>query len=192
MKEPTAPDDRLADTVPLTPSVESALSYQTYPSPEAISGVWLRPLRKHRADNGSFLELFRLDHGSHAEGLPSPAAVRQISVSQSAPGRLNAFHIHPREAQNEIWTVVVGLLSVWLVDCRRASATEGLKQRIVLSGEEPAQLFIPSGVAHGYRAGPDGALLLYAMDNQFDPARPNEGRLPWDHFGPELWAEDRG
>jgi dTDP-4-dehydrorhamnose 3,5-epimerase len=30
------------------------------------------------------------------------------------------------------------------------------------------------------------------MNGQFDPADPNEGRLPWDHFGAELWEPDRG
>ena len=53
-------------------------------------------------------------------------------------------------------------------------------------------LHIPTGVAHGYKAGPDGALLAYAMNSQFNIDDPNEGRLPWDHFGAELWEEDRG
>jgi dTDP-4-dehydrorhamnose 3,5-epimerase len=33
---------------------------------------------------------------------------------------------------------------------------------------------------------------VYGMNQQFDQASPNEGRLPWDHFGAELWGEDRG
>ena len=62
----------------------------------------------------------------------------------------------------------------------------------MLSGEQPALLHIPAGVAHGYRAGSDGALLAYALNRQFDADDPNEGRLPWDHFGRELWEDDRG
>jgi dTDP-4-dehydrorhamnose 3,5-epimerase len=34
--------------------------------------------------------------------------------------------------------------------------------------------------------------LLYTMDQQFDISDPNEGRLPWDQFGTDLWNEDRG
>jgi dTDP-4-dehydrorhamnose 3,5-epimerase len=53
-------------------------------------------------------------------------------------------------------------------------------------------LLIPSGVAHGYMTGPQGALLVYAMNSQFNLCEPNEGRLPWDYFGRDLWDEDRG
>jgi dTDP-4-dehydrorhamnose 3,5-epimerase len=88
--------------------------------------------------------------------------------------------------------VVQGQLLVWLVDCRKASPTSTRRQRIVLSGEEPRALVIPAGFAHGYRSGPDGALLVYGMDQRFDPSARNEGRLPWGFFGPELWDLDRG
>ena len=42
------------------------------------------------------------------------------------------------------------------------------------------------------QAGEQGATLIYSMDAQFNMADPNEGRLPWNHFGDELWAEDMG
>lgn len=153
----------------------------------------VHPLRKHRAENGWFAELFRLS-GGVVEGTPERAGMllRQLSASHAAPARINAFHVHPRRGQNELWTVLHGQLLVWLVDCRAGSPTAGVRQRVVLSGEEPVRLHIPAGVAHGYRAGPEGALLVYAMDQQFDPADPDEGRLPWDHFGAALWEEDRG
>ena len=189
-------DDRNAApgdlAVPLTDDALAAISFQSYERTPTIEGVYVRPLRKHRAENGWFAELLRLDGGG-VEGLPgAPLEVRQLSASRAAAGRVNAFHIHPRRGQNELWTVLQGQLLVWLVDCRAESATAGVRQRVVLSGEEPVQLFIPAGVAHGYRAGPEGALLVYAMDRQFEAAAPDEGRLPWDHFGAGLWEEDRG
>ena len=87
---------------------------------------------------------------------------------------------------------IAGELLVWLVDVRADSPTQGSRRYFLLSGEAPELLFIPSGVAHGYRAGHRGALLLYAMNDQFNPADPNEGRLPWDFFGADLWADDKG
>jgi dTDP-4-dehydrorhamnose 3,5-epimerase len=179
--------------VPLTDEAREALTFQDYGRARPIEGVWTRPARKHRAENGWFAELLRLEDGA-VEGLPGGAAMslRQLSASYAAPGRINAFHVHPKRGQNELWTVLQGQLLVWLVDCRAGSATAGVRQRVVLSGEEPQQLYIPAGVAHGYRAGVGGALLVYAMDQQFDPADPDEGRLPWDHFGAGLWEEDRG
>jgi len=179
--------------VALTDSAARALVFQDYAPGQQIEGVWRRPLRKHRAENGWFLELARIEQGE-LEQIPgeTPFTLRQVSASWAEPNRMNAFHIHPRVPQNEIWCVLEGQLVIWLVDCRRDSGSSGVRQRVVLSGEEPAQLYIPAGVAHGYRAGPRGALLVYSMDQQFDVSNPNEGRLPWDHFGAELWEEDRG
>lgn len=133
------------------------------------------------------MELFRLH-----EGMVKGAAefeLRQLSASWAAPHRLNAFHLHPKRPQEELWCVFEGELLVWLVDVR---TPELRKQAVILSGEEPSLLRIPHGVAHGYRAGTRGALLLYATNSPFDPQDPNEGRLPWDFFGSELWEEDRG
>jgi dTDP-4-dehydrorhamnose 3,5-epimerase len=137
------------------------------------------------------MEILRLGPEG-TEGLPACLAVRQISVSWAAPGRVNAFHIHAREQQDELWTVVQGSLFVWLVDMREQSPTAGARRSVLLSSEQPSLLHIPSGVAHGYKAGCDGATVVYSMDAQFDPSNPNEGRIPWDLFGAEIWEDDRG
>ncbi|GAO75696.1 dTDP-4-dehydrorhamnose 3,5-epimerase family protein [Meiothermus ruber] len=167
------------------------LTYQNYPEAAPIAGVVHQPLQKHRALEGAFMEYLRLKDG-RVEGFPLPFEARQISLSWAVPGRINAFHLHPKRTQDELWCVVQGALLVWLVDVRADSPTKGTKRSFLLSGEAPSLLYIPSGVAHGYRAGHQGALLLYAMNDQFNPSDPNEGRLPWDFFGAELWAEDRG
>ncbi len=175
----------------LSDTAQQALTFQDYPAAAAIEGVWTNTLKKRRSDNGFFMEVARFTGGGF-ENLPVPFELRQLSVSRAEPGRVNAFHIHPNEPQNELWTVLEGQLKVWLIDLRAGSATEGSRRAVILSGEEPVQLHIPAGVAHGYQAGPAGALLLYGMDQQFNLDKPNEGRLPWDFFGTELWAEDRG
>ena len=168
-----------------------ALTFQSYAAQPQIEGVLHKPLKKHRALEGFFMEHLRLT-GGKVEGLGADFEVRQVSLSGAVAGRINAFHLHPKEIQDEIWSVVDGVMAVWLVDVRAGSPTLGARRKVILSGEQPAMLYIPSGVAHGYQAGPAGALLLYAMNNQFNPDDPNEGRLPWDYFGPELWEEDHG
>jgi dTDP-4-dehydrorhamnose 3,5-epimerase len=202
--------------VPLTPQAAADLTFQTYGPQPAIEGVWTQALKKHAALEGWFMELFRLggaktgtvpvpQQGNEGlsplslsplspgiAGLPVPFDLRQISLSQAAPGRINAFHIHPKEIQDELWCVAQGAMKVWLADLRAGSATAGNRRCVLLSGEAPALLHIPSGVAHGYKGGPAGALLVYAMNSQFNLEDPNEGRLPWDYFGAEIWEEDRG
>ena len=182
--------------IPLSGEDAKALKFQSYQSQPEIHGVWYRPLRKHRALEGSFMEYLRLTagrvEGLDAGGEPVDFEARQVSVSQAAPGRINAFHLHPKVVQDEMWTVIAGEMLVWLVDVRADSPTHGAKRSFLLSGEQPGLLYIPCGVAHGYKAGPGGALLLYVMNSQFDPDDPNEGRLRWDHFDAKLWEEDRG
>jgi len=167
------------------------LTFQTYGPQTEIAGVFLEPLTKHRGLNGSFMECLRLT-GGQVEGLDVPFEVRQASLSCAAPGRMNAFHVHPKVQQDELWCVVQGRMLVHLVDIRADSPTCGNRRRYVLSGEAPGMLHIPTGVAHGYKAGPEGAMLLYVMNSQFNADDANEGRLPWDAFGAELWDEDRG
>ena len=176
---------------PVSQEVRGALRFQSYaPQPE-VEGVFLRPLKVFRSLEGSFMELLRL-RGGEAEGLPLPFEPRQLSVSRAEPGRMNAFHLHPRRHQHELWCALEGTMQVWLVDVREDSPTRGHRRQVVLSGEEPALLHIPSGVAHGFRAGSRGVSFLFASSDSFRLDDPNEGRLPWDFFGADLWAEDRG
>lgn len=181
----------MSHRIELAPEYVSVLEFERYPAAPQIEGVWVHVLKKNRSENGAFMEYGRLGEDG-MQGLPGPLVPRQISVSWAAPGRINAFHIHVKEEQNEIWCVISGQLTVWLVDCRAGSSTLGTKRKLVLSGEQPTMVHIPSGVAHGYQAGEAGATLLYTMDAQFNMTDPNEGRIPWNYFGEGLWAEDRG
>jgi dTDP-4-dehydrorhamnose 3,5-epimerase len=177
--------------IELAPEYASTLKFEAYPAAPQIDGVWFHALKKNRSENGAFMEYLRLGEGG-VQGLPGALMPRQISVSWAAPGRINAFHIHVKQEQNEIWCVVGGQLTIWLVDCRVGSPTLGVQRKLVFSGEQPMMVYIPSGVAHGYQAGELGATLIYTMDAQFDIFDPNEGRLAWDRFGSDLLEADRG
>lgn len=177
--------------IKLADEYAKVLTFQDYGPQPPIGGVFVAPLTRHRAPEGSFMEHLRLT-GGKVDGLPVDFEVRQVSVATAVPGRINAFHIHTKVVQDELWCVTAGTMLVWLVDLRDGSPTLGNRRRHVLSGEQPTLLHIPSGVAHGFRAGAEPATLVYAMNSQFNIDDPNEGRLPWDHFGAELWEEDRG
>jgi dTDP-4-dehydrorhamnose 3,5-epimerase len=178
-------------SIRLVPEVARAVTYQSYAPQAAIDEVFYHPLTKHRALEGWFLEYLRLSEGQ-VNGLPIQFTSRQISFSRANPHRINAFHLHPKTIQDELWCVLDGTMLVWLVDCREGSPTLGVKRKYLLGGEAPALLYIPSGVAHGYKAGAEGALLVYSVNSQFNLQDPNEGRLTWDYFGSTLWADDRG
>ena len=54
---------------------------------------------------------------------------------------------------------------------------------------------IPPGVAHGVRnLGVAVGRIIYFVDVQFtaEPAESDEGRLPWDYLGADVWDVTRG
>ena len=77
-----------------------------------------------------------------------------------------------------------------LVDVRESSLTAGRRVRIMLGDGNATLLRIPPGVAHGCRnLGDRPARIVYFTDLAFspEPEECDEGRLPWDFTGPEVW-----
>ena len=120
--------------------------------------------------------------------------VRQVNYSEIEPGIIKAFHVHAR--QTDVWyTPPSDRLLVVLVDVRQGSATEGVVRRIMLGAGVSRLLRIPPGVAHGVRnLGTATGHIIYFVDQHFsaDPAGCDEGRLPWDYVGAEIWEPIRG
>src|SRR5204863_5313030 len=137
-------------------------------------------------------ELGRLTGGMHA-ALPG-FEVKQVNFSEMDAGAVKAFHLHRR--QTDVWFIPPGSkMLVVLADVRAGSPSEGATQRLVLGDGASRLVRIPPGVAHGVRnlAATRGT-IVYFVDNHFDAdaARCDEGRLPWDHFGAEIWDVLKG
>jgi len=176
----------------LTPDAKRAFHVQAYGPAPSIDGVELIELRRHHDDGGSVTELARL-----ADGRPQALAgftLRQVNYSEVEPGAIKAFHLHLR--QTDVWFVPPGdRMLVVLVDVRKGSRTEGTKLRLMLGDGAARMLRIPPGVAHGVRnlATATGR-VVYFTDVHFspEPAACDEGRLPWDYAGREIWEVVRG
>ena len=175
-----------------TPHAKRAFHVQAYGPAPSIDGVELIELRRHHDDGGSMTELARL-----ADGRPQALAgftLRQVNYSEVEPGAIKAFHLHLR--QTDVWFVPPGdRMLVVLVDVRKGSRTEGTKLRLMLGDGTARMLRIPPGVAHGVRnlATATGR-IVYFTDVHFspEPAACDEGRLPWDYAGREIWEVVRG
>lgn len=175
-----------------SPDAKRAYQLQAYGPRPAIEGVEIVNLTRHADDGGSITELVRLDAGQ-----PQALAgftVRQINFSEVEPGTIKAFHLHAR--QTDVWYVPPSdRMLVVLVDVRAGSPTEGVTQRLMLGAGASRLLRIPPGVAHGVRnLGATTGRLMYFVDVPFstDPGTCDEGRLPWDYAGPDIWEIVRG
>jgi dTDP-4-dehydrorhamnose 3,5-epimerase len=176
----------------LSPAAKRAFHVQSYAPAPAIDGVQIVELRRHHDDGGSLTELARLVEG-RPEGLAG-FTVRQVNYSELEPGVIKAFHLHTR--QTDVWYVPPSdRLLVVLLDVRQGSPTEGVRMRVVLGAGASRLLHIPPGVAHGARnLGAVTGRIVYFTDVHFsaDPSVCDEGRLPWDHAGADVWEPTRG
>jgi dTDP-4-dehydrorhamnose 3,5-epimerase len=169
-----------------------AFSVQSYAPAPDIDGVQVLELKRHVDDGGSMTELARLV-GGEPQALPG-FTVRQVNYSEVEPGVVKAYHLHPR--QTDVWYVPPSdRMLVVLIDVRSGSRTEGNRRRLVLGAGSSRLLRIPPGVAHGVRnLGVATGRIIYFTDLHFtpDPATCDEGRLPWDWAGTEIWEPVRG
>lgn len=175
-----------------TPDAKHAFHLQSYAPAVTIEGVRILELKRHADDGGSMTELARLVDG-HPEAL-ADFTVRQVNYSEMAPGALKAFHLHQR--QTDVWYVPPSdRLLIVLLDVRKRSRTEGTRMRVMLGNGSSRLLVIPPGVAHGARnLGTEMGRIIYLTDVHFsaEPSACDEGRLPWDFAGADIWDMTKG
>ncbi|BBB91620.1 MAG TPA: dTDP-4-dehydrorhamnose 3,5-epimerase family protein [Methylomusa anaerophila] len=137
-----------------------------------IQGVEIKKLVRHSDDRGFFMEILRDDDKLLKN-------FGQASLSKSYPGVIKAFHYHKK--QDDIWFFPAGNAQVVLYDVREESPTKGETNVFYLGEDNPQILLIPVGVAHGYRVlGSSPAIIVYFTSQSYDPADPDEYRIPWD------------
>lgn len=176
----------------LNDQAREALFHQDYAGARRIEGVEIVELRRFNDDGGAITELGRLTAGLHSqlEGFE----VKQVNYSEIEPGAIKAYHMH--RTQTDVWYVPPhDKLLLVLHDCRKGSATEGATMRFVLGDGKDRLVRIPPGVAHGCtNLARQMGRILYFVDVQFsaDPETTEEGRLPWDFLGAEIWDVQKG
>ena len=171
----------------LTAKAKSLFRIQSYGEQSVIDGVKIVELDRYNDEGGSLIELLRLERGS-AAGFDGFEAA-QVTYSCVQPGVVKAFHVH--HEQTDLWFVrPEDRVLLVLVDVRDASPTADRQLRKVLGDGKAALIRIPPGVAHGCRnLGGQAASIVYFTDRPFstDPDQCDEGRLPWDFVGKEVW-----
>ncbi|MBE3574229.1 MAG: dTDP-4-dehydrorhamnose 3,5-epimerase family protein [Firmicutes bacterium] len=140
-----------------------------------IEGVKVKKLVRHPDDRGFFQEILRDDDGLLQR-------FGQASMAKTYPGVIKAFHYHER--QDDLWFFPVGNAQVVLYDLRPQSPTHGQTDVYYMGEDNPILLLIPKGVAHGYRTlGNTPAVIIYFTTQSYNPADPDEKRLPYNDPG---------
>ena len=142
-----------------------------------IDGVWIIEPRVFGDNRGYFFESFSLrDFEAHV----GPVAFVQDNESLSAKkGVLRGLHFQKGAlAQAKLLRVVQGSVLDVAVDIRPGSPTFGRSVKVVLSGENKRQFFIPRGFAHGFLVLEDNTIFQYKCDNFYAPEA--EGSYRWN------------
>jgi len=124
-----------------------------------IHGVHVVPLRSFADDRGYFFESFR------RTWIPGIRDMIQGNVSFSKTGVLRGMHYHYKQA--DFWLVPSGRVLAALYDMRKSSPTRGQTQVLEMGERNPVGVYIPKGVAHGFRALAD-SFMTYLVDEYYD------------------------
>lgn len=137
-----------------------------------IHDIVIKKLVTHSDDRGFFREILRDDDALLQR-------FGQTSVTKTYPGVIKAFHWHKN--QDDIWYVLDGMARIVLYDMRKDSPTYAETQVIYAGEDNHLIVYIPSGVAHGYQVlGDKPVILFYHVTKSYNPADPDEERIPWD------------
>lgn len=165
-------------------------------SDTAFPDVKLIELRTFSDERGYFLEGFRAQSYQGLPGQNGPFV--QDNFSHSKRGVLRGLHFQNPNGQGKLVRAVQGSIYDVTVDVRVGSPTFGQWQALTLSDEQPRQLWIPPGYAHGFLVLSNQALVEYKCTAYYAPQSeaclrwndPNLG-IDWPCDAPVLSDKDR-
>ncbi len=140
-----------------------------------LSGVIHVELDVFRDPRGYFLESYHAEKYAKG-GIPGPFV--QDNVSKSARGTLRGLHAQLTRPQGKLVHVVTGEIWDVAVDVRPDSPTYKKWYGVTLSENQPCQLYIPVGFAHGFCVLSENAEVQYKCTDLYDPA--SEIHLAWN------------
>jgi len=162
----------------------------------AIPGVLIIEPKVFGDERGFFMESWN-ERAFGEAGLD--IAFVQDNHSRSSRGVLRGLHYQSPNPQGKLVRVTAGAVFDVAVDMRRSSPSFGQWVGVELSAVNKRMLWVPEGMAHGFRCLQDGTDFLYKCRGYYDPA--NEHSLLWndpaigidwplDGLAPQLSAKD--
>lgn len=135
--------------------------------PTAIDGVLILEPRVFGDARGFFMESYNSRVLLDATG--STLNFVQDNHSRSRKGVLRGLHYQLQQAQGKLVRVVNGAVFDVAVDIRRGSPTFGNWVGVELTADNYRQLWVPTGMAHGFVVLSDSADFLYKTTDYYAP-----------------------
>ena len=132
----------------------------------SLDGVLLLEPRVFGDDRGFFLESYNqrlfAELGIHAEFV-------QDNHSYSTRNVLRGLHYQIQKPQGKLIRAITGEILDVVVDLRKSSKTLGKWLSFRLSGENKRMLWLPPGLAHGFRVVSETAHVTYKTTEFYAP-----------------------
>jgi dTDP-4-dehydrorhamnose 3,5-epimerase len=163
-------------------------------TPGKLDGILIIEPRAFKDDRGFFYESFQQQRYQDA-GIP---AMLQDNMSHSNQNTLRGLHYQQPFAQGKLVWVTRGKVWDVMVDIRRSSPTFKQWWSVTLSEDEPKQIYIPPGFAHGFCVLSDSADFFYKCTDYYSPQAEHgiawndpEINIQWPVTHPILSAKDQ-
>jgi dTDP-4-dehydrorhamnose 3,5-epimerase len=134
-----------------------------------------------RDERGTFIKTF---HAERFSALGLPTEWREEYYSSSCKGVIRGMHFQtPPHAHSKLVYCVHGQVLDVVMDLRKGSHTYGRHIAVELDAAHGQGLMIPKGMAHGFLALTENALMAYKVTSLYAPE--NDAGIRWDSFGCE-------
>ena len=152
---------------------------------ELLPGCFLLQAKRFEDHRGCFVKTY---HEGQCVALGVDLTMREefYSVSHKKVVRGMHFQLPPHDHDKLVYCVGGAVHDV-LLDLRKGSSY-GRAVSADLSGENARLIYIPKGIAHGFLALTDNALMLYKTSTVH--MAESDGGVRWDSFGFD-WDVDR-
>jgi dTDP-4-dehydrorhamnose 3,5-epimerase len=139
-----------------------------------IPGVCLLEPQFHRDERGHFYESWRGSNFMRQTGVEFV----QDNISRSYQHVLRGLHYQKKRQQYQLVWVVRGRVLDVVVDLRRDSPVFRKSISRELNEDNPQQMFMPPGCAHGFCVLSESADLIYKVSQYHDPS--DDAVVRWD------------
>lgn len=145
---------------------------------ELLPGAWVIELDR-LADERGFFQKTYLKKTFLDMGISFDCAEEYFSVSQKNVVRGMHFQTPPFDHGKFVYCPAGSVLDV-LLDIR-SGPSYGKTASIELRATESLALYIPSGIAHGFKALENQTMMIYKTSTAYAPE--NDAGIAWDSFG---------
>lgn len=158
-----------------------------------LPDCFLISLPEQKDKRGNFVKIFDAETFGE-KGLETIFPEEYYSISRRGVLRGLHFQIPPQE-HVKLVCCLEGIIFDAVVDLRRASPTFCQFNTFALKGNEANLLYIPPGMAHGFLAQSETALVLYKVSTVYSPAHDmgilwSSVGIPWPTPNPVVSARD--